>query len=149
MPRDTNMPSDTIVVFDIDGVLSDGRHREHYLGSRPKDWESFFAMLADDAPIKLGIDRLMQMIPLKPCVLLSGRPEHTRAATTSWLDAMGVPSVPLYLRPNRDYRPAWLFKLEVLAGLGGPKEVGLVIDDDERVVAALVTAGYQVEHFTD
>ena len=149
MLSDTNMPSDTIIVFDIDGVLSDSRHREHHLESSPKDWASFFAMLADDAPIKVGIDRLMQMLQLKPCVLLSGRPEHTRAATTSWLHAVGVPSVPLYLRPNRDYRAASLFKLDVLAGLGGPQGVGLVIDDDERVVADLVAAGYQVEHFTD
>jgi len=149
MPSDTNLHSDTIIVFDIDGVLSDGRHREHYLESSPKDWVSFLAMLADDAPIKAGIDHLLQMLPLKPCVLLSGRPEHTRTATTAWLQTNGVSGVPLYLRPNRDYRAASVFKLEVLAGLGGPQEVGLVIDDDERVAAALVAAGYQVEHFTD
>ena len=142
------MPNDTLVVFDIDGVLSDGRHREHYLDSSPKDWLSFFAKIADDAPIKPGIDRLLQMRLLKPCVLLSGRPEHTRTSTTAWLHTNGVSGVPLYLRPNRDYRPASLFKLEVLAGLGGSQEVGLVIDDDERVVAALVAAGYAVEHFT-
>jgi hypothetical protein len=148
MPIDTNKQTGTIIVFDIDGVLSDGRHREHYLESSPKDWVSFFAMLTDDAPITSGIDRLMQMLPLKRCVLLSGRPEHTRAATTAWLHNSGVSDVPIYLRRNHDYRPASLFKLEVLAGLGGPQEVGLVIDDDEQVVAALTAAGYRVEHFT-
>jgi hypothetical protein len=136
------------VVFDIDGVLADGRHREHFLATSPKDWASFFALLSDDGPIETGIERLRDMSASNPCVLLSGRPERTRAETLAWLVAHGVGQLPLYLRPDRDYRPAPQFKAEVLAGLGGPEAVGLVIDDDERVVAALRVAGYQVEHFT-
>jgi hypothetical protein len=143
-----NSYSETITVYDIDGVLADSGHREHYLDVSPKDWVSFFAMLGDDAPIKAGIDRLMQMRPLKPCVLISGRPERTRTSTISWLQSHGISGLPLYLRPDRDFRPASTFKLEVLAGLGGPEEVGLVIDDDKRVVAALIAAGYLVERFT-
>ena len=139
---------ETLMVFDIDGVLANGGHREHYLNSSPKDWVSFFAMLIDDAPIMVGIDRLTQMQPLTPCVLLSGRPERTRGATISWLQSHGVFGVPVHLRPDRDVRPAPQFKLDVLAGLGGPQKISLVIDDDERVVAALLAAGYQVEHFT-
>ena len=142
------MDSAATVVFDIDGVLSDGRHREHFLSARPKDWASFFAMLGDDAPITAGIERLGELRRLNPCVLLSGRPERTRAATITWLESHGIAGLPLHLRPDRDYRPAPEFKADVLGGLGGPAAVKLVIDDDERVVATLIAAGYPVEHFT-
>ena len=137
-----------IVVFDIDGVLADGEHREHFLAARPKDWTSFFAFLCADEPIERGIECLRALMVTNDCVLLSGRPERTRTATLAWLAACGVGQLPVYLRPDRDYRPAPQFKAEVLAALGGPDAVGLVIDDDERVVAALEAAGYPVEHFT-
>jgi hypothetical protein len=136
------------VVFDIDGVLADGHHREHFLSARPKDWTSFFAMLGDDAPITAGIERLVELRRLNACVLLSGRPERTRAATIAWLESNGIAGLPIYLRPDRDYRPAPQFKVEALAGLGGPTAVSLVVDDDERIVAALLAAGYLAEHFT-
>lgn len=144
-----DMSGPGIVVFDIDGVLADGRHREHFLASRPKDWVSFFALLGDDGPIVRGIERLQSMRVVHDCVLLSGRPERTRAATHEWLVAQGIGELPVYLRPDHDYRPAPEFKAEVLAALGGPSMVSLVIDDDEHVVDALKAAGYQVEHFTD
>lgn len=144
----THMSVSGTVVFDIDGVLADGRHREHFLASRPKDWVSFFALLCDDEPIERGIERLRSMRATHECVLVSGRPERKRAATLTWLADHGVDPMQVYLRPDRDYRPAPQFKAEVLAGLGGPAGVGLVIDDDERVIAALAAAGYNVEHFT-
>jgi hypothetical protein len=146
--RFARMGSAAIVVFDIDGVLADGCHREHFLAVKPRDWASFFATLGDDAPIAAGIERLIELRRLNPCVLLSGRPEHTRAATITWLESNGIAGLPVYLRPDRDYRPAPQFKVEALAGLGGPTAMRLVIDDDERVVGALLDAGYPAEHFT-
>lgn len=142
------MAAPGIVVFDIDGVLADGRHREHFLATRPKDWVSFFALLRDDGPIERGIERLRGMRAARECVLVSGRPERTRAATLTWLADHGVEALPVHLRPDNDYRPAPQFKADVLAGLGGPDAVALVIDDDARVVSALEAAGYRVEHFT-
>jgi hypothetical protein len=141
------MSTPMTVVFDIDGVLADGRHREHFLASRPKDWVSFFALLCDDGPIERGIERLRSMRAAHECILVSGRPERTRAATLAWLAAHGVDPLRVYLRPDRDYRPAPQFKAEVLAALGGPDAVALVIDDDERVISGLAAAGYHVEHF--
>ena len=145
--RFTSMSTPMTVVFDIDGVPADGRHREHFLASRPKDWVSFFALLCDDGPIERGIERLRSMRASYECVLVSGRPERTRAATLAWLADHGVDPLRVYLRPDRDYRPAPQFKAEVLDALGGPDAVALVIDDDERVISALAAAGYHVEHF--
>ena len=45
-----------VVIFDIDGTLSNPAHRLHHVtGLGPKDWTAFFATMADDAaaePIK-------------------------------------------------------------------------------------------------
>ena len=70
-----------IAVFDIDGVLADATHRQHYLQSRPKDWQGFFRAVGDDGPIARGIDLVREAGREGPVVLLSGRPESTRAAT--------------------------------------------------------------------
>jgi len=45
------------------------------------------------------------------------------------------------MRPNHDFRPARLYKLDTLRSLA-PREVRAFIDDDEDVVRAARKAGY-------
>lgn len=45
----TNALLRPIAVFDLDGTLTDPRHRQHHVRARPKQWETFFAEAADDA----------------------------------------------------------------------------------------------------
>ena len=32
-----------IVIFDLDGVISDASHRQHFLKGAEKDWDGFFS----------------------------------------------------------------------------------------------------------
>lgn len=49
------MSEGQLVVFDVDGVLADVRHRLHFLRTRPKDWPAFFAAVPDDPPLAQGL----------------------------------------------------------------------------------------------
>lgn len=136
-----------VVVFDIDGVLADASHRQHFVAQRPKDWDSFFAAVGDDPVIEQGRARLLAMGIDHEVVLVSGRPESTRAATVAWLERHGMGRPALVLRAEHDYRPAAIAKADLLAGLMGESGIICVIDDDEVVVQALSQLGYPAELF--
>jgi hypothetical protein len=61
--------------------------------------------------------------------------------TADWLRAQNLPGTELHMRPDRDYRPARVYKLAVLTGLA-PRQISAFVDDDDEVVNAAVAAGY-------
>jgi phosphoglycolate phosphatase-like HAD superfamily hydrolase len=136
-----------IAVFDIDGVLADPTHRQHHVARRPKDWDAFFAAVGDDEVLAAGKARLHTLAADHDVVLLSGRPESTRAETEAWLARHGIEVSRLVLRRNADHRPAAQVKAELIASIGGPAEVAIVVDDDETVTARLGASGYTTELF--
>jgi hypothetical protein len=136
-----------IAVFDIDGVLADATHREHFVERRPKDWDAFFAGVGDDALLERGRERLNSLAREHEVVLLSGRPERTRADTEAWLARHDIEVSRLILRRDDDFRPAADLKAALVAGIGGPHEVVVVVDDDDTVVKRLQGLGYVAELF--
>lgn len=131
-----------IAVVDIDGVLADAGHREHFVAQRPKDWDAFFAAVGADPPITAGLELVAELAREHEVVLLSGRPERTRADTQAWLAAHGVTAARVVLRPDADRRPARLFKTGALRRLAPPEQVAVVVDDDPAVVAEVTRIGY-------
>jgi len=138
----------TFAVIDIDGVLADVRHRLHHLESRPKDWESFFAAAPTDPLLVEGLEVALDLAGEHEIVYLTGRPEHCRGDTQLWLSKFGFPAGRLIMRRNSDHRPARMTKVEELNRLQQQRPVSLLVDDDERVVAAATAAGYTVRHAT-
>jgi FMN phosphatase YigB (HAD superfamily) len=136
-----------IAVFDIDGVLADASHRQHHVQTRPKDWDAFFAGVGEDPVIEPGRQRLLAAAVDHEIVLVSGRPERTRAATEAWLEVGGMGHPRLILRADQDWRPAAVAKLDLIRELGTPDEVAVIVDDDPSVVEALSRHGYRAELF--
>ena len=136
-----------IAIFDIDGVLADATHRQHHLLSRPKDWDAFFGAVGDDPVLEHGRERLMALAVDNDVVLLSGRPERTRADTVAWLERQGIAVSRLVLRPDADHRPAAALKAELVRGIGTPDQVTVVVDDDESILDRLAAMGYSTELF--
>jgi hypothetical protein len=136
-----------IAVVDIDGVLADAGHRQHHVESSPKDWDAFFAAVGDDAPIPAGLGLVRDLATDHRVVLLSGRPERTRADTEAWLDRHDVGYERLLLRPDVDRRTASVFKAEAIRGIGDPATLAVVVDDDESVVETLTRMGYATRLF--
>ena len=136
-----------IAVVDIDGVLADAGHRQHHVQGRPKDWDAFFAAVGEDTPIAAGIALLRVLAGQHDVVLLSGRPERTRADTEQWLARQGIVGTPLVLRPDADHRPAAALKADLIRGIASPADVAVVVDDDAAVVETLTRVGYRTRLF--
>lgn len=128
-------------MLDIDGVVADVRHRLHHLESSPKNWAAFFAGAARDTPLPEGIGLAQELATSHDIVWLTGRPERLRRVTTQWLQRHELPVEPLHMRRNGDFRPARETKLAVVRTLAAERTVGVVVDDDPAVIAALEAAG--------
>ena len=132
-------------VIDLDGVLADVRHRLHFLESKPKDWEGFFAGIPADPVLAEGravVDRLAGDHEL---IYLTGRPSSTRKETQAWLDLHGFPRARLIMRSGRDRRPARQTKPALLRELTADgRAVGVIVDDDPQVCDALERGGWPV-----
>ena len=135
-------PGRPLAVFDIDGVVADVRHRLHHVESKPKNWDAFFAGAADDPPIPAGIALAAEYARDHELVWYTGRPQRLRRTTIAWLRQHGLRAAVLHMRPPRDFRPAPLYKTDLLADLARRAEIGVVVDDDPAVVEALQAAGY-------
>lgn len=134
-----------VAVFDIDGVLADVTHRLHHLRARPQRWERFFTSADVDPLLEEGARRLKVALETYDVVYLTGRPERNRGLTTRWLGEHGLPTGPLMMRPDDDYRPARWMKRERLRDLARTRTVVSVLDDDPAVVAVLTADGWPVE----
>jgi len=127
-----------LAVFDVDGVLADVEHRRHHVSGRRRDWAGFFAAAGDDPLLAPGAALVQQARADGLLVVyLSGRPEHLRAVTTSWLARHDLPDGELVLRPERDRSPAVAFKLARLREVATAFTIDLLVDDDEQVVRAV------------
>jgi phosphoglycolate phosphatase-like HAD superfamily hydrolase len=135
----------SLAVFDIDGVLADVTHRLHHLRARPQRWERFFAAADVDPLLDEGAERLRKAQAEYDVVYLTGRPERNRALTEDWLAEHGLPTGPLYMRFDHDYRPAREMKREVLRVLSRDRDIASVLDDDPAVFRVLQADGWPVE----
>jgi hypothetical protein len=131
-----------LAVFDVDGVVADVRHRLHHLRRRHSDrsWHRFFAEAGADPLLPEGGRLVADLAREHEIVWLTGRPEWLRAVTIDWFDRHGLPGDELHMRPSGDYRPARIYKLDVLRRLA-PRGIAAVVDDDPEVIDAGMRAG--------
>jgi hypothetical protein len=129
-----------LAIFDIDGVVADVRHRLHHLEGR-QSWLAFFRDAEDDELLGEGARLVHDLGAEHDIVWLTGRPEWLRGTTEGWLARHGLPGTELHLRPEGDYRPARLYKVQVLRRLS-PRGIAAFVDDDPEVVDAATAAGF-------
>lgn len=126
--------TDQVVIFDIDGTLSDTSGRQHHLDKTPKDWDQFFKELDQDPPIE-GVVHIAKAMWERGLIvyLVTARFEKYRERTEGWLANNGVRYHKLYMRPNNDKQDDSLFKKEVLHEIGADR-VLFAVEDRARVV---------------
>lgn len=127
-------PGDAVCV-DIDGVLADASHRQHYLEYH--DWDTFFVAATDDTPFAAQVALLDQLDTAVRVALVTSRPEWVAAITSDWLKRWSIRWDLLIMRNNWDYRPAPQVKTDAVIAL---RDRGftpvLAFDDDQRNVDA-------------
>ena len=122
------------VLVDVDGVIANGWHRQHFLQDGKKDWKNFFANAFGDTPIDGSVALTRQFAADTAVVLLTARPHNLHAVTVDWVNEHGHRWDLLIMRARSD------------GGLASPKfkqrsvrelrekgfEPQLAIDDDQR-----------------
>ena len=135
-----------LVVFDIDGTLTDPTHRLHHL--KAKDWDVFFAACGEDKPIHTGLAALLSFYNAGHEIeLWTGRPERVRTMTEQWLalHAWPVRGWTLRMRKDGDRRPDTVVKPEYLRLC--PRRPFLIFEDRTSMVQEWRSRGltcYQV-----
>lgn len=134
-----------LVVFDIDGTLSDATHRVHFVKRNPKDWDAFFNACGLDDPILpvIKIARALFDSQAVDIEFWTGRPEDIRDLTRDWLhDHIGpwAASVPLKMRKTRDFRSDIVAKAEFV----GDRKPLAIFEDRPRVVKMFRSMGITV-----
>ena len=134
-----------MIIFDLDGTLSDCSHRQHLVQGKErgaKDWDRFYAECINDKPNKpvLWLFKLLVRQRCGEVQIWSGRSEAVRPQTESWFRThsldLGTHCVPLLMRPVQDHRPDTELKAQWLeeAQQDGWR-VDFVVEDRARVVA--------------
>jgi hypothetical protein len=125
-----------VVVFDMDGVLSDASPRQHLLDHPRRDWDAFFAACGDDEPIA-EVARLLEVLdPTLAVVLLTARPLRVRPQTLEWLDRHRLRWDLLVMRPDDGPTASSDFKRSVVVQLRHDGlDLRLAFEDDRRNVA--------------
>jgi len=124
-----------LVIFDLDGTLSDSTHREHYV-KRPvgeKDWDNFHAAAADDPPKRAVLYTFLALQSSGHTIeIWTGRDDKYRTQTLDWLEKNGISNPTLKMRPTGDYTHDNELKSRWLDERG--RRVDLVFEDRQRVV---------------
>lgn len=140
-----------IIVCDIDGTISDSRHRESF--ARSGDWDKFHSLASLDDPY-VDIRELLEAATFEGRLLvyLTGRPETYRRETMEWLENHEFPApIDLIMRSASDRRSDVDIKPEKLARFlvhqGISKENRsqfqiIILEDRDRMVKRWRELGY-------
>lgn len=109
-----------IAIIDIDGTIANIDHRLHWIKEKPRQWKKFESNVMNDIPIGPNIERIGRETTDLTRVFLTGRSNGAREQTVRWLH-LHVPYFPgsalLFMRDPKDYRPAPVYKCEVIESI--------------------------------
>jgi hypothetical protein len=123
------------VISDIDGTISDRRHRLRFLEGK-KDWKSFFSELHGDPPMLSTINSLKDYHDQGfSIIFVTGRPEEYREETVLWLKKnLPFKEYDLFMRPVKNYEKDVLIKQSILEEIQKNFKVIKVFDDQIELI---------------
>jgi hypothetical protein len=136
--RDGEIEPGACVVFDLDGVLANGDHRQHLLNperGKRKDWKTFFSRAGEDLLIEEVASLTVLLDPALQRVLLTARPTTIQELTLDWLSRHSIRWDLLVMRRDGDFSPSPEAKRDAVRELRAAGfEILLALDDDRRNV---------------
>lgn len=141
--------TNNLVIFDVDGTLSDPFLRMKYIsGEGKKNWGAFFREAKEDFLVS-HVSKMYKLLHIlgHDIRVVTGRPEHLREDTLAWFDLYGLPltTEKLFMRANSDRRPDFLVKQDIFTSWNvPPQDVFCVFEDRLQVVAMWKSLGLKV-----
>lgn len=133
----------TAVIFDMDGTLADVRGIRHHVVPpvpKPKGWfkdfDSFHAESVN-APVNHSVANHARVAHIlgHAVVIVTARRAMYRHQTAWFLAMHDIPSDALYMRGNKDGRPDYEVKKDILASIKTRYNVIHAVDDNPSVIA--------------
>lgn len=105
-----------IIVWDIDGTISDTAWRLPLIKEKPKNWPKFMADSINDKPIAPTeyIFKALANEQDNIMIIMTARSEDERSITTQWLEKNGFLYAEMFMRKSKDHRPDWQAKMELI-----------------------------------
>lgn len=136
------------VIFDIDGCISDDRHRAHLLpthrDARNGDYDAYHEKLLEDKPINAEIlDNFIDSDIDMSIVFVTARPQKFESRTRMWLKShFKVFDYMLLMRPNDDYRRSPELKVALIEQANIPwNQICVAFDDRIDILEAYASKG--------
>tara|TARA_Y100000590_G_C15412746_1_gene898204 strand:- start:212 stop:664 length:453 start_codon:yes stop_codon:yes gene_type:complete len=132
------------IVCDIDGTISDRRHRLKHLEGR-KDWEAFFKEMHKDPPIRKVVNEIERYAEEeKNIIFVTGRPEEYRKITEEWINKyLTLTSFTLLMRETKNYESDLSLKKRILKNSLLDLNILKVYDDREELIQMWREAGLE------
>lgn len=136
------------VLIDIDGCISDDRHRRFLIDNEyvPLDerYRTYHDNSFKDSPVNKEIVEHHRRLGHR-IVFITGRPEEYRMQTWNWLtrhfpDAVKGDSF-LYMRPDLNVEPSGILKARIVQNNLGVDRIVAAYDDREDVIDEYATIG--------
>ena len=123
-------------IFDIDGTIADGSHREHLITRHtPKRWDDYFDLAYRDRPVPHMQRIVRELAKTYTIAYVTGRVERLRDMTVAWLQEHQFPTGYLYMRGDGDHRNDDILKAEILAEIRRDNlEPVMAFEDRTRIV---------------
>ena len=130
------------VVFDIDGTVSDRRHRLKHLDGK-KDWDAFFNDMDQDPPIAPIVRKVEDYSKKKKQIIfVTGRPDSYRNITEEWIKRnIKINDYILIMRETNNYESDLSLKKRFLETELLEFHILKVFDDREDLISMWKEAG--------
>jgi len=135
-------------IFDLDGCVSDDRHRRHLLprlGADDEFYTAYHDKCDEDKVVPAGLAAIREAEKKSLVVIfITGRPFRFREKTVLWISQrLGIDTPTLFMRDKGDQRSAPDLKVHALSSRGvRPSQIQLAYDDRDDILRAY--AGYGV-----
>ena len=128
------------IIFDMDGTLANVSGIRHYLRptppSRSKNFDAFHAESVDCPPNHAVLNHAMVAYLLGyKIIIVTARRARWRHHTAWWLALHGVPSDAMFMRGDKDNRPDYYVKSDILDAILHTWDVVHAVDDNPAVIA--------------
>jgi phosphoglycolate phosphatase-like HAD superfamily hydrolase len=123
-----------IVIFDLDGTLSNPENRTHFLLGAKKDWRAFYKACGGDAPISNTVAIFKALKISKLCWVVTGREDTVKPETLQWFAEHGIEPDNMLMRPEGDYRTDTVLKKELVTSGQIPFDRILCVFEDRNSV---------------
>lgn len=141
------MEKKNCIIYDLDGTICNVAHRQHFVASKPRNWNAWNRGMVNDTPnnpVKIVYNAIKKQYSNIDTFIVSGRSDDYRDKTIEWLNKYDFSYDNLYMRKEGDYRDDSIIKSEIADEIQKTHNILFVFDDRGKVVDMWIKRGIWV-----